>query len=369
MRVVHLESGRHLYGGAQQVCYLLSGLAAEGIDNVLVCPRDSAIANTVGGYRDIAEVIAIPMRGDLDVALPGRLKSLLESRRPDLVHVHSRRGADRFGGWNARWAGVPAVLTRRVESVEFKPLAYIKYQPYAAIVAISRAIEAQLRENVGLPEHRIHYVASGIATDRFQPATERGQLTELFDLPEQAFKIGIVAQLIERKGHARLFEALPELIGVHPEVRLLCFGQGSLERELRQRVEELGLSANVHFAGFRTDLEALLPDLDCLVHPADREGLGVAVLEALSCALPVVASRVGGLVDVVEHDSTGLLFDLDEPATLLRALRRIVEDEALRARLGSAGRQRVEAEFSAEQMTQGNLSVYHSVLRRNHGRN
>jgi glycosyltransferase involved in cell wall biosynthesis len=368
MRVVHLESGRHLYGGAQQVCYLLSGLAAEGIDNVLVCPRDSAIANSVGQHGSIAEVIEIPMRGDLDISLPGRLRALLESRQPNLVHVHSRRGADRFGGWNARWAGVPAILTRRVESAEFKPLAYLKYQPYAAIIAISRAIEAQLKNNVGLAENRVHYVASGIATDRYRPAEEHGRLAELFELPKNAFKIGIVAQLIERKGHGRLFSVLPELIAAHPEVEVLCFGQGPLERELQRQIQELGLADKVRLVGFRSDLESLLPDLDCLVHPAEREGLGVAVLEALSCGLPVVASAVGGLVDVIEHESTGLLVDVEDNGALLQAVSRIVQDEGLRLRLGTAGRQRVQDEFSADSMTRGNLSVYREILSRNYGR-
>lgn len=368
MRIVHLESGRHLNGGAQQVRYLIAGLAAKGIDNVLVCPRDSAIANTVGSCSGV-EVIRIPMGGDLDFALSGRLRGLFESRQPSLVHVHSRRGADLFGGWNARWAGVPAILTRRVESAEFKPLAYIKYQPYAAIIAISRAIEAQLKENVGLPENRIHHVPSGIGTDRYRPAQQRGRLTKLFDLPVDAFKIGIVAQLIERKGHARLFEVLPELIKAHPEVQVLCFGQGPLERELRQQIDDLGLAEQVRLAGFRDDLARLLPDLDCLVHAPDREGLGVAVLEALSCGLPVLASAVGGLVDVIEHESTGLLVNLDEDGALLAALRRIVQDDVLRVRLGAAGRKRVETEFSADRMTRGNLLVYRTVLKRNYERN
>ncbi|MFL2553698.1 MAG: glycosyltransferase family 4 protein [Candidatus Rariloculaceae bacterium] len=363
MRIVHLESGRHLYGGAQQVCYLLAGLAAEGIDNVLVCPRDSAIANTVSGYGGV-EVIQIPIGGDLDFALSGRLRRLFEAHQPSLVHVHSRRGVDLFGGWNARWTGVPAILTRRVESAEYKLLAYIKYWPYAAIIAISRAIKEQLKEKVGGLEDRIYHVASGIEADRYRPAPPSGHLTKLFNLPGDTFKIGIVAQLIERKGHARLFEVLPELIKAHPAVRVLCFGQGPLEGKLRQQIDDLGLAEKVRFAGFRDDLATLLPDLDCLVHVPDREGLGVAVLEALSCGLPVLTSAVGGLVDMIEHESTGLLVNLNEDGALLEALRRIVQDGTLRARLGSAARKQVEAEFSADRMIRGNLSVYRTVLER-----
>ena len=369
MRVVHLESGRHLYGGAQQVRDLMVGLADDGIDNVLICPRYSAIANEVGNLGQVAEVIEIPMRGDLDISLPGRLRALLASRRPNLVHVHSRRGVDSFGGWNARWAGVPAILTRRVDSAELKPLALLKYQPYAAIIAISRAIEAQLTDNVGLAQRRVYYVASGVDTDRYRPAQNRGRLSEIFGLSAGAIKIGVIGQLISRKGHGRLFSALPELIAEHPEVQVLCFGQGPLQRELEQQIRDLALADHVRLAGFRNDLALLLPELDCLVHPAEREGLGVAVLEALSCRVPVVVSAVGGLVDIVEHEMTGLLVDLDDGPALLAAARRMVREPGLRRRLGEAGRRRVKEAFSVDAMTRGNLSVYRDVMKRNYGRN
>lgn len=368
MRVVHLESGRHLYGGAQQVCYLMMGLADEGIDNVLVCPRDSAIANRVAAMNQVAEVVEIPMGGDLDIALPGRLRKLLASRKPNLVHVHSRRGADRFGGWNARWAGVPAVLTRRVESAEFKLLAHLKYQPYSAVIAISRAIEAQLRDNVGLSGQRVHYVASGVDTAQYCPSENRSKLKEIYSLSPGALTIGVVAQLIPRKGHAQLFRVLPELVAELPNVHVLCFGQGALEQELRQQVEDLGLKHHVRFAGFRSDLSELLPCLDLMAHPAQREGLGLAVLEALSCGVPAVVSAVGGLTDIVEDNVTGLLCDPGDDQSLLSALRRLSCDAALRRRLGEAGRRCVVDSFSVRNMTKGNFSIYRDILRQRHGR-
>lgn len=363
MRVIHLESGRHLYGGAQQVCDLMAGLAGQGIDNVLVCPRDSAIAYQVRGMGKVAQVIEIPMGGELDFSLPARLRTLLASRRPNLLHVHSRRGVDRFGGWNARWAGVPAILTRRVDSTEFKALAHLKYKPYAAIIAISREIEAQLKDNVGLSPERVHYVASGVDTDRYRPTETRGRLAEVFGLSADTVKIGVVAQLISRKGHEQLFSVLPELIAEHPKVEVLCFGQGPLRRELEDQIRSLALTAHVRLVGFRDDLIELLPELDCLVHPARREGLGVAVLEALSCRVPVVITAVGGLVDIVEHDVNGLLVAPDDDRALLAALRRIVQQPALRKRLGAAGRRRVEEAFSVDTMTRGNLAVYEQVMK------
>src|SRR5262245_43605826 len=127
MRILHLEAGRHLYGGAAQVRYLIDGLAGAGVENVLVCPEGSEIAAAPSSAR----VVPLPLRGDLDVGMLPRLAPVIRTAQPDVVHVHSRRGADVFGGIAARLAAVPAVLTRRVDSDEPAWLARLKYQPYA----------------------------------------------------------------------------------------------------------------------------------------------------------------------------------------------------------------------------------------------
>ena len=95
MKVLHVESGRYLYGGARQVLYILEGLKARGVDNLLACPPGSDIAKAAGAA---AQVFEVPMAGDADVGLVLRLRRLIQRERPHLVHLHSRRGADLFGG-------------------------------------------------------------------------------------------------------------------------------------------------------------------------------------------------------------------------------------------------------------------------------
>ena len=116
-------------------------------------------------------------------------------------------------------------------------------------------------------------------------------------------------------------------------------------------------------------MSRLLPELDIVAHPAEREGLGVAVLEALSCGIAVVASDVGGLVDVIENEVTGLAVAPDDKSAWENALSRLLADAGLRRRLGESGRIKVEAEFSAEQMTRGNLLVYRDIMKKDYGRN
>jgi glycosyltransferase involved in cell wall biosynthesis len=358
MRIAHLEAGRHLYGGAAQVRYLVDGLTARGVHNLLLCPTGSELA----GAADAASVRGLAMLGDLDVLLPVRLVRALARFRPDVVHVHSRRGADVYGGLAAALSSVPAVLTRRVDSVEPAWLARWKYKPYAAVVALSRAIEAQLAA-AGVDPGRIVRIPSAVDTTRFRPdATARARLLAAFRLPNDALVVGVVAQLIERKGHAALLEWLPELARERPTLRVLLFGRGPLEPALRARIAALRLGGHVTLAGFRAGLPELLPGLDVLAHAALREGLGLVLLEAASAGVPVVAYAAGGVPDAVVDGVTGLLAPVGDTAALRAALARLLAARVERARLGAAARAHAERHFGIDGLVDAHLSLYGRVL-------
>ena len=358
MRIMHVEAGRYLYGGARQVCYLIQGLAAEGIENILVCARGSEIAGAVRG----ATVVELPMGGDLDVFWAGPLRKLIEAHAPAIVHVHSRRGADLVGGRCAQRAGVPAMLTRRVDNRESALWARLKYRPYSVVAAISSAVESELVDHVGLDPARVVRVASAVDSERYRPeSTARDRLAEAFGIPSASMVVGVVAQLISRKGHALLLDCMPEVIARHPEVHLLCFGRGPQERALSRRIAKLGLGDHVLLTGFRDDLAELMPGMDLLAHPALQEGLGVAVLEAMSAGVPVVASNAGGLPDIIEHERSGLLFEAGDPRVLRDGILRMLGDEDLRLRLARAGRERVESRFSVQRMSRRYVEVYNLV--------
>jgi glycosyltransferase involved in cell wall biosynthesis len=358
VKIVHVETGRHLYGGARQVCYLVEGLARLGVDNVLLCPEGSAIAREPLP----ADIVEMPMAGDVDMGLIRRLRDVFASRRPDLVHVHSRRGADLFAGIAAAAGRWPAVLTRRVERPEWAPWARLKYSRYAALVAISTAVEAELVEHAGIARERVHRVASGVDTQLYRPdPAARGRLVDELGLRSDAVLIGVVAQLIPRKGHAMLLDAVAGLPR-RDAFMLLLFGRGPLERRLERDIASRELGGHVRLLGFRDDMPRLLPGLDIVAHPPSAEGLGVAVLEAMSAGVPVAASAVGGVRDVIEDRDSGLLLPPGDSILWRGALERLIDDPAQRSRLGAAGRRRVEREFSVDRMVAGNLEVYRAVL-------
>ncbi|MFS8606739.1 MAG: glycosyltransferase [Gammaproteobacteria bacterium] len=371
MRVAHIESGRHLYGGARQVLYLIDGLRGEGVDNVLICPRGSAIAAEA---RALCRVVELPLYGDLDIGAPMRLRAALESVAPDIVHVHSRRGADLFAGFASIGAPWRTVLTRRVDHREWPPWARMKYSRYDALIAISSAIEFELVEHVGVQRARVHRVPSGVPVDRGGAssrvgaddarAAARRELGASLALPHDARIAGVVAQLIPRKGHGVLLRALAEALARHPQWHVVLLGRGRLEPTIRREVARLGLASRVHLAGFRPEAARWLPGLDLLLHPALKEGLGLAVLEAMAAAVPVAVSGVGGLVDIVEDGTSGVLVPPGDVRAWAAAADRLMRDGELRTRLAQGGLERVRAVFGVRRMVLGNLAVYREVTER-----
>jgi glycosyltransferase involved in cell wall biosynthesis len=359
MKVVHVEAGMHLYGGAQQVLYLLEGLRRAGVDNRLVCPPGSAIARAAS-ERGLA-VTELPLRGDTDLAFVPRLYRLLRRERPDLVHLHSRRGADVLGGIGARLAGLPCVLSRRVDNPEPATWARLKYRLYDRVITISDGIRRVLLSE-GVAAGRVVCVRSAVDPSPYARGCDRAWFTAEFGLPPAARVLGVIAQLIPRKGHRHLFAALPGILRRHPDAHVLCFGQGPLHDELAALVAAPPYEGRVRLAGFRADLPRLLPCLYGVVHPAEMEGLGVSLLQAAAAGVPIVASRAGGIPEVVRDGENGLLVPSADPAALAQALDRLLGDPIRADELGRRGRALVRDEFSIDHMVAGNRAVYTAVL-------
>lgn len=358
MRILHVEGGSQLYGGARQALYLMEGLAARGIDNLLACRRHCALADAAAPF---AQIFPLPMHGDADLLLIPRLRTLIRDAGPDLVHLHSRIGADVMGGIAARITGVPVVHSRRVDNPEPRWRVALKYRLHDRVIAISEAI-GQVLLAEGLPADKLRIVRSAVDTGAFDGACDRDYVNDALGLPDDRLLIGVVAQLIERKGHRFLLEVLPRLIGEIPQIQVRFFGQGPLAADLDARIAAAGLRPHVRLAGFRDDLERILPCIDLLVHPATMEGLGVSLLQASSAGTPIVAADAGGIPEAVRDGVNGLLFPPGDAQALGDAIRRLLVNANLRVRLGEGGRTLMRNEFSVDAMVEGNLAVYRELL-------
>lgn len=359
VKILHVETGRHLYGGPQQVLYLLTALAARGHDCTLVCPPGSGVdgAARAQGIR----VRNLFCAGDLDLPFAYRLTQFINEWRPALVHCHSRRGADILGGLAASFADVPAVVSRRVDNTELALVAALRYRPFRKIIAISEAIAAVLRE-AGIDSERIEVIRSAVDVEAFATPPDRAAFRREFGLSAGELVLAAAGQMIPRKGHRYLIDAVANLAESEPSFRVLLFGEGELERSLRADVTARGLDDIIRFEGFREDLDKWVGAFDLFVHPALAEGLGVATLKAQAAGVPVVAFRAGGLPEAVQDGTSGILVPPGDTAALTQAIAALMDDGERRARYGAAGRARMREKFSVETMTERHLDLYERLL-------
>ena len=359
MKVLHVESGRYLYGGAKQVEYLLRGLGRHGVESQLACPRGSDIGQAVRALG--IRVHELPMGGDLDLPLVWRLLRLIRKEQPDLVHLHSRRGADILGGLAARLSGTKVVVSRRVDNPESPFVVKWKYRLFDRVITISQGI-AEVLLSEGMPREKLVCVRSAVDFEAYQTGCDDSGFRQAFDLKENDLVVAMVAQLIPRKGHRIMLQAMQRLREAYPGLKLLIFGRGPLQQELAQSIQDMGLQEQVNLVGFYEDLPSILPCFDLLAHPALMEGLGIALLQAASAGLPVVAVNAGGMPEAVEDGVTGRLVEAGNVDALTAALEQLLSDRELRQRMGQAGREKMRREFSVETMVEGNLRVYRELL-------
>jgi glycosyltransferase involved in cell wall biosynthesis len=187
---------------------------------------------------------------------------------------------------------------------------------------------------------------------------------EAFWLPHNAPVVGAVGALVDHKGHRVLIRAAAQAVRETPDARFVILEEGERKDELVREVRELGLERHVLLPGFRPDVLSLLKTFDLFVMPSITEGLGTSLLDAMACERPIVASRVGGIPEVVVDGVTGLLVPPRDADSLAEALVRLLEDRALAARLAAAGLARVRERFTVDRMVDDTLSTYERLLRR-----
>jgi len=360
LTIAHIDAERGFSGGEVQVFLLMEGLAQRGHRNVLLCPPRSAAA-TEAARRGIG-VATVPMRGDADLLAVWRLARAV--RGADVVHLHTGRAAW-LGGLAARRAGVPAIVTRRMDRV-IGPgwrtrLIYETCSRRTA--AIAPGIVEQLVAG-GVPRDRVVLIPSAVDPRRVQPRLAAGALRGAQGVGADEVVLLSIAALVRRKGLDVLLDALAALAhrGLRP--RLWVAGDGPERASLAAQAERLGLGGQVDWLGQRDDVGDLFAAADVFVLPSRAEGLGVAALEAMAAGRAVVASAVGGLADAVVDGRTGLLVPPGDAVALGAALERVLHEPALRAALGAAGPARVAEGFLAEQMVEAYERLYRDVLGR-----
>ena len=306
------------------------------------------------------------------------LVGLMKREGFDVVHTHMSKAA-LLGGLAGRLAGVPVVVnTAHNLGAIAMPKAWLRalFRVYdrallgattdAVITVTERVRDAVVAQRI-LPAARVHAIANGItapapSTPQARDAA-RQMLRQEIGVGADALVIGCVARLVWFKGLDALVDAMPGLVQSCPQLQVVVAGDGPLRAELQLRAVALGLAGHLHFLGERHDVPRLLEGFDLFVLPSVSEGMPLTILEAMHARLPVVATAVGGVPELVLHGETGLLVPARSPAALAAALQRLLLDGPLRQAMGEAGRQRQQLHFSADAMVLATDSVLRGLLR------
>jgi len=289
------------------------------------------------------------------------VRRLLREQRFDIVHANEAHALT--AAWLARaHRRAPLVAARRVTfPLSRGYLSLARYRAAACIVAISHAVREQLLA-AHLDPQRITIVADGVEVPPPVSPEQRRSARQHWNFLASDQVLVFVAPLTAEKGHALLLETFSEMRRAAPHCRLLLAGDGPLRAKLEEQARAAQLVPDVRFAGFVEEIDSVYAACDVFVFPSLSEGAGTSLLSAMAHALPVVALARGGVTEIVENGSNGLLVQQASAAALAAAATRLLADGELARRLGEAARQTVAANFSADRMVEATLAVFERLV-------
>jgi len=373
IRVLHVVSTFEVKTDTKWLLQLVRHLDPHRVAPAIACMYGGGAMQKRFGSLGI-ETANLTSPVEIDLSAIGRAFRYIRSGRFDVVHTHLVR-ADLYAGLAARLAGVSAVVStvyaigpfrrsrrRRLDGL----LDQLTRLWPTHLLTVSQAVKDDCARRNRWPASRISVIHTGVEPGDYGPdASARRRVRADWGLSQDTPLIVTAARLSYEKGLPTLIDATAELAKRHPTAVTVVVGEGPMRAELTRKIASAGLADRVRLAGFRTDMPAVLAAADVFCLPSQMEGLPNVLLEASATGLPVVATRVGGVPELVVADQTGLLVPPGRADELARAIGRVLEDRALAERLGRAARRRIEDEFSARAAAVKYQVLYEALVDRN----
>jgi len=372
--IVHVIHHLGVGGLENGLVNLINHIPPERYRHAIICLKGYSEFRQRINRKDV-EIVALNKREGQDFGLYLNLFRTFRRLKPDIVHTRNLGTME--GQVIAALAGAPT----RIHGEHGRDIfdLYGKNRKYNLLrkatspcvdhfIAVSRDLESWLASTVGAQPGRIDQIYNGVDTQRFRPqgAKRLGGGPEGF-FTEHSFVIGSVGRMAEVKNYPSLVQAFLMLLKKEPSarerLRLLIVGEGSTRHRCMEMLREAGAQALAWLPGERSDIPEMMQAMDLFVLPSLGEGISNTILEAMSTGLPVIATQVGGNVELIQEGLTGLLIPPAEPAAISDAILKYYENPELLVRHGQAARRHIESNFSMEAMTASYLRVYDKALR------
>jgi glycosyltransferase involved in cell wall biosynthesis len=359
---LHVDTARTWRGGQNQVLLTVNGLRAIGHRAALVAHPDGELRRRAAEGLDL---IPIAPRTEMDLSAAWHFSRVVKELAPDVIHAHDPHGvamaslALSLGAASSK--SPPAlVASRRVDfHLRGNSFSRWKHRQVDCFIAASEAIRQMLVAD-GVEADRTVTVHEGIDVDHVLAAPPV-TVHDAFWLPHGAPIVGNVAALVPHKGQRHLIDAAHLVVRQIPDARFVILGEGELRGHLEKQIHEHHLEKHVLLPGFRTDVLGCIKGFDLFVMSSVTEGLGTSLLDAMACSRPIVATRAGGIPEIVEDGVNGLLVPPRDHPALATAIVRALKDGDLRRRMGEAGFARVRERFTVERMVEKTVDVYRRI--------
>ncbi len=367
-KVLHLIYSFY-HGGAEHLIGTLIPASAGGRFEHAVCVMSS-------GGQPMDELRAAGVRIDAmgkkrgaDAAFLPRLISFIRKAGPDIINTHNNSAS--LWGTAAVTAGRLDIPIVRTEHRPWLPgeLPFLHRTSYpflarraARIITVSDHARLSFLASFPALEGRFVTIHNGISTERFESLPDRESCRRWFGFPEKAFIVGTIGRLVAIKNHRLLLDAFIEIRKRVPDAHLAILGDGPLEMDLKRHAAENGAGRNVSMIPGSPEVPRFLRALDVFTLTSDSEGLPLTLLEACASSLPVAATSVGGIPEVIEHGVSGLLVGRGDRDALVDEISALALDPLAGASLGAAARKSVAARFTADICASRTSSVYGQVL-------
>lgn len=365
LRTIHINTQNNWGGGEQQTLFLIRGLIQRGHEAILATRPDSPLGQCA--QAEGIEIYPIKPINEVDPRVIWKLGRLLRQKHPQVLHMHSPHAL--FLGMLASALGpkVSRLVSRRVAQTIYRPMSFrlnwFKYRFGAErYIAVSNAIKDRLVKD-GMKSSSIAVVHSGVEP---QLSCEKNsqefdqKLRKELDLPEEIPLILSIGILNPIKGQQVLLEAI-RIVLSQIEVACVIVGEGAHQKSLEKLARDLDIHQRVRLTGFRKDALSHLGVCTIYAQPSINEGLGTSILDALLLEKPVVATRVGGIPEIIEHRQHGFLVPPGDSESMATALLEILRSPELGRQLARCGRQRVLRDFTVDKMVDKTLAIYESL--------
>lgn len=365
-RVLQVIGNVGLGGGEHYVLRLATHMTRYGFDTICTC-RPGGEFETLLGTQGI-EGFPVRLSKERNIFAARHIARFCRDRDIGIVHAHGAVGAQAARLASILYGGPRPITTYHVAITNITDIPPWKKKLFALldrmmsgvdrrVLAVSEAVRGALIREAFFSPDRLHVLYTGIDADSFNDCRMHEFRKEI-DVDPDSMLIGAVGRLSEEKGMDILIDAMPRILREFPSLTLVIAGDGPLKEALYRKTCNRGVDARVRFLGYRRDIERLLTGLDLLVMPSWTEGFPLVLLEAMAAGVPVVATKVGGIPEIVTDGREGVLVPPGDSLRLADRVITLMRDSSLREKMAGEGRKRVLQRFSLGRMLQELNDIY-----------